>query len=817
MPQARDEAGNIWEVDAGGNPIRLIAPGSRGGGNVISDPNAGLDAALKSNQITNANADNARADAAAARDTVQSAASLFDKGLRIGPGGQIERIPGWTPPATAEQAAQINQRKANLRALQAQLERVRQLYEAGPGKTKGFMSLKDYLPTDANGVFDTAGAGLSEQALAAFRVPGVGSQSDAELRAFVEANRPSASDRDAVIREKLRNIETRLNETLSEIEPKKDDGGPIVSFRGAGGNIGGHGAPTIPGGGQPFSTPDDVAVQDKMNSAFMAGASFDDLNKISVDAGRGPLGPEFRDAVAKRDKGATATAGTPPQSGKTSWLNDALNTAPGAAALGYLDAATGIPTAMNADAVAASREARPYSSFAGNAGGALTATTGISRLGSATLGKVAPRLLNGGRIGMFGRNLATDATYGAGYGQIANDDPLTGAALASLGSTIGQGTSATLSKALQGASLSAPVTMLREKGFPLTVGQTLGGTVKGVEDRLAGLPVIGDVVRNRQIEGLDKFNSQAFGDALSPISANVPDTKAPGLKQAYSAVSDAYDTATAGRTFPLDPTYSADLAAAQARGASLPPDLADKINLVINNRINPATANNEITGDAFQQAMRAIKGYRAENTKPGFEGDYRDVLGQIGDSLRGVVNRQGGDDVVKNLASADRAYRNVKTLDRAVTAARNGSRSGEVEMFTPSQLNDAIAYDARKFGGSTDQHPLYPLANAGQQVLPSRVPDSGTAGRLATLALPGILGGTGYGVDAMTGGDKGTSTGLVLGALLAAGGSKAAQKAIIDAIAKRPKSVTALGSQIGKRQGMFGAAATPLFIEELSQ
>lgn len=105
-----------------------------------------------------------------------------------------------------------NTRLGNLRAMENQIGRVRDLYKQGPGATKGLMGGMDYLPTPGNKQFDSAGASLSEIGLAAFRVPGVGSQSDAELRAFVEANRPMASDYDVQIEEKLRNLENRLTE-----------------------------------------------------------------------------------------------------------------------------------------------------------------------------------------------------------------------------------------------------------------------------------------------------------------------------------------------------------------------------------------------------------------------------------------------------------------------------------------------------------------------------------------------------------------------------------------------------------------------------
>lgn len=101
-------------------------------------------------------------------------------------------------------------RKPKLEALGYQIADVYDQYNrklAG----KGLLSVGEYLPTDANQTFDTAAAGLGELAMSAFRVPGVGSQSDAELKTFIQANRPSAWDQDGVVEQKLRNILTRLN------------------------------------------------------------------------------------------------------------------------------------------------------------------------------------------------------------------------------------------------------------------------------------------------------------------------------------------------------------------------------------------------------------------------------------------------------------------------------------------------------------------------------------------------------------------------------------------------------------------------------
>ena len=220
----------------------------------------------------------------------------------------------------------------------------------------------------------------------------------------------------------------------------------------------------------------------------------------------------------------------------------------------------------------------------------------------------------------------------------------------------------------------------------------------------------------------------------------------------------------------------------------------------------PVAVAGELTGDTYQQAMRGFKGYKAETVKPGFEADYRDALSGVQDALKGQMMRGGGADVVERLGKADQAYRMAKVLEDAQGKAINGTGSGATNIFTPAQLNLAARANAKKFGG---QRPFSQLAEAGQEVLPSKIPDSGTAGRMTQLLLPAALGGAGY----ATGGTDGAGTALGLLALLRGSASKAGQKAINKALFDRPDSLKALGTAINKRKGLFGSATIPLMLE----
>lgn len=837
MPQARDEAGNIWETDAQGNAVRLV---SAAGAATPADPGKALDLRVKEASIANMNADNARADREANKPP---------SGYMWTPAGSLAPIPGGpsdpatlaaaTKPAlTAKERADAIAGYNSATSLDRIIAQLEAQYKAGPGSTSGVMGLQDYLPTDANRQFDSTGNAARGIVGSALGFTGGQLNTATEAAMAVGPYLPQAGDRDAVILDKIGRLRELANDARARstailggvpdangritplAEQAQDERRPVpgVSLQGLGTNVGGMGSPTLPGGGQSFSTEADIAIQQRLNDAYARGASFDELNRISVDAGRGNLPQGYRDAVQSRDAGRPYGAGAPPTSGTTGALNDIARNPLGAAGLGYLDAASfGVPSLLNRDAVDQARDNSPLATLAGNVGGALTGTGLIASAGRNTIGRAAPSLLTrGGARGMFGRQLATDATYGAGYGGVANNDPLGGATAAGLGSVLGQGAAGALGLAARGVAMTPAAERLAASNIPLTVGQSVGGIAKSIEDRLSGLPVIGDMVNARRAEGLRAFNQTAFGDVTGGPTANIGPRGIEELQGRISGAGGLYDQATSGVTVPVSSQLTDDLALAGAAGAGLPPDLAQRFALAMRNRIDPVIESGQMTGNEFQQMQRALKGYRAETPKAGFEADYRDALGMVSDALDANMRAQGGASVVQGLDAANDAYRNMKVLGNAVSAARNGSRTGEVEIFAPSQLNDASIANARKFGGTeaTTNRPFYDLATSGQATLPSRVPDSGTAGRLATLALPGALGGAGYGVDSLTGGDSGLTTGLVLGAALTAGGTKNAQKALSKLLTSRPNSLVSAGRKIGQRKGMFGSALAPLLIEE---
>lgn len=154
-----------------------------------------------------------------------------------GGGAKPTMMGGRKAGGTAGQQQKASAQTSALGALISQVQRVEQLYKqdfAGGWNEKGPAVLGEYInASPASQRFNSASDGLNNPFMAAFRVPGIGSQSDMELKAFISANQPNNDDTDERIEEKLRNIRNRVNfETKAKGMPAPNwSGGAALSPR----------------------------------------------------------------------------------------------------------------------------------------------------------------------------------------------------------------------------------------------------------------------------------------------------------------------------------------------------------------------------------------------------------------------------------------------------------------------------------------------------------------------------------------------------------------------------------------------------------
>lgn len=431
-------------------------------------------------------------------------------------------------------------------------------------------------------------------------------------------------------------------------------------------------------------------------------------------------------------------------------------------------------------------------------------------LGRAGLGQVAR---------MRGGDLALGAGYGAGSADDPNDSRLGGAVTGGLfglaGGAAGRGVARATGRAVAGITDPAR-SYLSERGVPQTIGQMLGGTAKRVEDRLSGFPLIGDQIMRRRAEGIEGFNQAAFKEALAPIGATTGDViREAGIEQAQNAVSDAYANALGGKQVTVDAPFVDDLAMAVDRLRSIP-RVGEEVTDSIGEVVNPTYfgAGDTLSGSNMQPMLQELRGVRTAYANDPLGNRVGQGVRSVEDAVTGMFERQAPE-VMPAFNAANQAFRNEEVLRGAVDRSRNGTRSQDPGLFMPSQLMDSAAQNAGKFGNTrgTTRQPFFDLARAGQEVLPSNVPDSGTSGRLALPSVAFLLGGGGGAAveDGSVAERAGTGVGTgVTAALLA---SAPYSRAARDSVAKlllsdRSPAVRRIGEEIIERARIAGLLAT---------
>lgn len=840
MPQARDEAGNVWEVDAQGNPVRLLqqAPPAQ----APVDPafryeGQQAQANLRRTEATtNKAAIDARIAARTAPAEIAQAQAQAEK-LRA----EVDAMKKTGIKSDTERAKAITGYQSAL-ALDKIIADLETKFADGPGSTSGLGGVMDYLPTAANQRFDKAANAARGTVGQALGFTGGQLNSAAEASMNIGPFIPQAGDKDGTIQDsiqRLRDLQQQAKDrSIAILGGVPDEYGNIQPIPEQGSITRQSGAPRAAGAGATeTSVPIPAAMQDEYD-AYLAqnGSNLDPQAyadfRTTLDRKYFPNSPPQTDLYL--DEGASIRDGlrdggtinsqipatTEQLSGVDQFRNNIADSNLGAAAVGVSDAASlGLTRALAPEQMAALEDARPVSTTLGQVAGAVAGTGMIGLAGRRAAGALAPRLLGGQGKAQFGRMVAADTAYGAGYGGIAEGDALTGAALGAAGSVGGQAIGRAMGGVVGGKRLSQAAEALRGREIPLTAGQIMGGFAKAMEDKATSIPFVGDMVKARRMEGIEAFNREAFQEAGAPIGIRPRAIGQDGVGELRQGASNAYDEATTGAIAPFDQPFMDDMQDVYNSALRMPKDRQRELGSIMEARIADMADTGQMTGSQYQQAMRALKANRKKTPGKfeGFEDEYKNAITGTMDSLTGVMQRGGGVKTVAGLAKADESYRNMKVLEDATNKAAGGSQTDELFMFTPSQLQRAGMSAQKKFPGP---RPMGGLADAGQAVLPSRIPNSGTADRAAAMMLPGatgagILGGSsaaGYALDGSDGAQSGAMTSAAAMALLALGGTKSGQKLITKALADRPKAIEEFGKKIKKRRGLFGSTGAGLLI-----
>lgn len=293
--------------------------------------------------------------------------------------------------------------------------------------------------------------------------------------------------------------------------------------------------------------------------------------------------------------------------------------------------------------------------------------------------------------------------------------------------------------------ISKKAQQLMDQGVELTPGQKLGSALKSLEDKLTSYPLVGGMIENARKKGIESFDKAAFKRVLEPIGGKVPDVAGrEGMEIVENQVKHTYNELLPKLNFKATPEFNANMVQLRDMAQNLPYDLGKTFNYDIDNVIaKRMSKNGTIDGTDFKKVeedlSKLAKKYLSPNATAS-ENSLGEAYKQALVNLRTTLS-ENNPKYAKELNDVNRAFANLSVVRKAASAANTQ------DMFTPSQLASAVkAADTSAGKNRTAQGKalMQDLTDAGVSVLPSRVPDSGTASRLNIGPMGAAIGAGSY-------------------------------------------------------------------------
>jgi hypothetical protein len=348
------------------------------------------------------------------------------------------------------------------------------------------------------------------------------------------------------------------------------------------------------------------------------------------------------------------------------------------------------------------------------------------------------------------------------------------------------------------ASANPNVQLLKNEGVTPTLGQTLGGRMGMVEEKLQSVPILGDMISKARGRANQTFERATFNRALKPIGQELPEGLSGREAIAYTeqALSQNYDDVLNRiGAVKLDGSYKMKVASLNSLANKIKdPKAQQAYRMALDTVRSNTDRNGVITSEGFKMVEGDL-GKMA--TKLGSSDDIflnkaGDAVKQLQAELRDMLKRQAGSNA-DDLAKTNAAWSQFKRVQRAASAL--GAEEGS---FTPAQFQNAVkALDRSKDkaafarGGALMQD----LGDAGKSVLTGKVGNSFTTDRL--LMGGGALGS--YMIDP-------TIPAALVGS--SALYSAPVQRALVNAVSTRPELAQPV-SELVRRSSPYLLPAYP--------
>lgn len=277
------------------------------------------------------------------------------------------------------------------------------------------------------------------------------------------------------------------------------------------------------------------------------------------------------------------------------------------------------------------------------------------------------------------------------------------------------------------------VQTLAREGVQMTPGQALGGNLQRMENASTSVPVLGYSVGEAKRRSVDSFNRVAAERALRPIGEKLsPKTEAgsDAILEASQKLQDRYQKIVPNSGMVVnDPAVVQQLADLSNITAEMTDEASDLLAKIINQRLVKRIVNGSLTGEAFKRIESELGEVAGRYTKSP-DVSQQDVgrgINFVLETLREGLGRQNPT-YAKLLADTNKGWSRLATLEKA------GSAPGIIGgIATPKGLRSEFVksdQSVRRRATAQGRRGGQPFYDAGATVLPSNLPDSGTAERL---------------------------------------------------------------------------------------
>lgn len=463
-------------------------------------------------------------------------------------------------------------------------------------------------------------------------------------------------------------------------------------------------------------------------------------------------------------------------------------------------------------------QAHPIAAGAGNLGGSLVATAPLAAAAPVARGYLGAAGIGAGLSGAAGALTPVENDQPANLTSLVTGQQPTDfwkQKLNQIGLSAATGGVLSPLAMLAGRVISPQVSddvkTLIESGVTPTPGQILGGGFARTEAKLSSVPVLGDLIKNAQQRAVGQFNEAAYNQALAPIGEKFSGKVGQeGIEQVGNKIGAVYDKVLPQMQMRVDQQFQNDVMNLGQMAQSLPESQQNTFMRVLKTQIF------DKLGPQGNMDGQTLKGVQSElaRTAKGYLGDASFDNRQLGaaisslrDAVDGNLTRVNPPALSEQLSNANQAWANFARLRSA--AASSGAMNNE-GIFTAAQLQNAVRGADKSVGKgatATGNALMQDLSGAGQRVLGSKYPDSGTVGRgLMTLLAPG---GIAAGLTTAPGPTLATLGGIGIGSLPY---TQLGQRATAALLTSRPQFAQPVANAVSKLGPKIVAGSLPALL-----